>query len=143
MAKPKSTDIHRMLNIFLNTNHFIKDNTETHKKCLPLSGVQLRSLTFIQQQKQATMKDLADYLQVTAPTATVMANNLTESKLISRIEDKHDRRIIRLKITAKGEKNITETTSHLVEKINRVFSKLTREEIHQFISIIEKITQTK
>ena len=56
---------------------------------------------------------------------------------------KHDRRIIRLKITAKGEKNITETTSHLVEKINRVFSKLTREEIHQFISIIEKITQTK
>ncbi len=130
----------RLISMILDADHAFQDDRCRYKKPpTQLSMIQLKSLLFIQKSRQTNMKDLATYLGVTAPTATVTANQLAEGGLIRRSEDPRDRRLIRLKVTPKAKRNIKEMTRHIYHKIKMAFSKLNQKEIEQFIAIIEKI----
>lgn len=51
-----------------------------------------------------TMTELADRLQITKQHATKKANRLVELKLVERVYDPSDRRVVKVKVTAEGEK---------------------------------------
>ncbi len=131
--------IDHLISLMFNTRRLIKEKAVEESKNSPLSMIHLESLRFITEKKNPTMKELADYLGVTAPTATSLINILIKNKYVKRVSDKNDRRITRLSITAAGRKNVEINGQKICEKMKMVFDHLTQEEINQLTKILEKI----
>jgi len=103
------------------------------------SPLQIVTLKFIELKRDPTMKDLAEFLFITPPSATSIANNLARCGMIERVADKADRRILRLKITDKGRGILKEADKFVMKNIGENFKVLNAKEQSQLISIIEKI----
>ncbi len=85
------------------------------------------------------MRDLADFLCVTPPSATSLIDSLVESKLLKRNFDNADRRTIRLTITALGEKAMKKEFKQIAHQMKKVLNCLEKNEQTQLISIYKKV----
>jgi DNA-binding MarR family transcriptional regulator len=99
------------------------------------SPLQRETLRFIMENDGCVMKEVANYLQITPPSATSMTNNLVKAGVIKRQADKRDRRTIRLFITKKGEKTLSTGIQHMSKRL----SKLSTGEQKNLIKILNKI----
>jgi DNA-binding MarR family transcriptional regulator len=108
-------------------------------ECLDFTFPQIETLRFIVENKNPTMKDIAEYLRVSAPSATSAIEHLSHKKLVKRLVDKKDRRTVRITLTPKALKLF----SVLKEVKNQVFSdmlkNLTHEEKEQLVHLIKKL----
>jgi DNA-binding MarR family transcriptional regulator len=115
----------------------------THEKIVQknnknASFLQLITLRFIEY-KKPTMKEVADYLTITAPSATSLINNLAKDELIKREEEKGDRRIVRIVITPKGERHLKKGMGSLSQKIRKNLEVLFRKEQEVLAKILGKL----
>lgn len=69
-------------------------------QCLSLS--QLRVLYFLQRRSPSCLSAVADYLDVTRPTMSVMIERLVQRGLVQRTNDPLERRRIALSLTPQG-----------------------------------------
>jgi len=83
--------------------------------------------------------DIAKVLGLTPPTLTHLAEKLVRKKLVERITDESDRRIIYLAITEKGEDMVTKANQEGATLRKNLFEKLTDEEREQLLRIYEKL----
>ncbi|HSM81859.1 MAG TPA: MarR family transcriptional regulator [Nodosilinea sp.] len=67
-----------------------------------LSLSQLRVLYFLRRRSQASLSEVADYLDVTRPTMSTMVERLVQRGLVSRMGDPAERRRIILTLTPEG-----------------------------------------
>jgi len=111
--------------------------TRMHEKGIPCLGspLQRETLRFINENEGVVMKDIAKYLQIKPPSATSIINNLVKVGLIRRQLDCHDRRIVRLFITKKGDNFFHQGIAHM----NKRLSKLSMSEKKNLIKILRKI----
>jgi len=123
----------------LGTSQLIRQGSKKCRGFHYLSIIQLRTLLFIERSGRCTMKELAQYLGVTAPTASVMINNLELDGLVARQADKIDRRLMHIRISAKGKKKSHEAMEHLKNKLSAMFDRLSIKEQGQFSDLLEKI----
>ena len=65
---------------------------------------QMEALRFVLEKENPTMKDIATYLQISAPSATSMIEHLSDKKLITRRMNSKDRRTIHIFPTPKASK---------------------------------------
>jgi len=115
----------------------------THEKMVQknnknASFLQLITLRFIENEKP-TMKEVADYLTITAPSATSLVNNLAKDGLIKREEEKEDRRIVRIIVTQKGEEHLKKGMEYLSQKIRKNLEVLSQEEQEALAKILGKL----
>lgn len=68
-----------------------------------LTESQLNVLEFIMSRDQVKPSDLTDFLATTPAAITTLMDRMEKSGLIVRERDTHDRRIVWLKLTQKGE----------------------------------------
>lgn len=92
-----------------------------------ITMLQFMALIFIEKNKSVHMKEIAEHFLIEMPTATSLLNKLSKSNLVKRIEDKNDRRVVKISLSKKGllllenakkiqEKNIKKTLSVLSER---------------------------
>ncbi len=67
-----------------------------------VNWLQIHALFLIDEHKGLTMKELAQSLMVTAPTATAFVNRLVRGTLVRRSSDPTNRKLVRLHLTAAG-----------------------------------------
>jgi len=103
------------------------------------SPVQWQALHFVKENKKASMRDLADYLCVTPPSATSLTAGLVNSKFLKRNFDKADRRTVRLTITAIGQKTMKKEFERISDQMKKVLLCLDQKEQKQLISIYKKV----
>jgi len=97
------------------------------------------TLRFIHSHKNATMRELANFLHITPPSVTSLINHLIVDKLIARTADKHDRRIVRLVLTVKG-KTLHAKRIKIVSRVMRKnLSALNITDQKNLIKILDKI----
>lgn len=85
------------------------------------------------------MKDIAHIQQITLPAVTGMIDRLVGLKMVRRIPDENDRRVIFIAITQSG-KRVLESVKNARKKIiEQMFSDLTDEERKTYLSIIRKV----
>ena len=89
---------------------------------LPLA--QMRLMWTIYHSKEASMKDLAERLQVSQSTVTQAADKLVKRGLIERIADPVDRRVVRLKMSEGGGALIGESDAARREFLNEVWKSM-------------------
>ena len=80
---------------------------------------QLETLRFIREKKNPTMKDIADYLSISAPSATSMVEYLSKKGLLKRKIDSKDRRTVRVVTTSNAFK--------LLDSFNKIKSLMFRD----------------
>lgn len=103
------------------------------------SMVRLEALRFVSENKNPTMRELADYLSITPPSTTTLISPLIKDKMLKRIEDKVDRRKTRLVISAKGEKYFYDSYKQLNEYMKKSLLILNEGEQKNLILILEKL----
>lgn len=76
---------------------------ETRQHSQPyLSLSQLRVLHFLKRKPQSSLSDVADYVDVSRPTMSVMVERLVQRGLVHRVEDANERRRVVLTLTVVG-----------------------------------------
>ncbi len=136
MSKPQK--IEYLISLFFNTGRLIQEKTQKEDTVDPISMLQLEALRLIALEKP-TMKRIADYFHIKAPSATSLVNGLVKAGRVKRIEHNGDRRVVQMMITKKGELFLKDGLKQMTHHMSQVFSKLTDAQIDNFIQIMEEI----
>jgi len=132
------TDIDELIDLVFIMNRLTKEGMEHGKGSL--SYIQLQALSFILRQKNPIMKDVAEYLNITPPSATFLMNNLIKLDLVRRVYDDDDKRIIRLSINSKGKKKLQAGFTKSKKYLHKKLSFLSAKERQDFILILKKLS---
>lgn len=96
-------------------------------------------LKYLSEQKNATQKEIADYLHVSAPSVAKSLKRMEESGLVVRVENKKDARMNSVKLTKKG-KELVEYADNLFLRIDDVaYNGFTAEEMDTLVLFLERM----
>jgi DNA-binding MarR family transcriptional regulator len=104
-----------------------------------LTMIQLHGLIFIKENKNCQLTDVAQAFSITLPTANSLVEKLVNLKLITKTHDKDDQRLIRLKVTKKGETLIKKMTQEKERCFSNLIDKLDNKEKERLLVILKKI----
>ncbi|QQG52523.1 MAG: MarR family transcriptional regulator [Candidatus Falkowbacteria bacterium] len=118
----------------------------THKDhCFSFDGLALRRqemmiLFFINEKKgQASVKEIANFLNVTSGAVTQFTDGLVEKKLVERTPGLIDRRQVNIKLMPHVKSDFSHFKERYLESISQSFSILSDVELRQLIKLLEKV----
>jgi MarR family transcriptional regulator, organic hydroperoxide resistance regulator len=129
-----------LISLILNTIKMVHEQTIGANKLDPFTFMRLKTLRFVSENPESSMKDIARYFHITPPSATSIINALVKMRYVKRIYDASDRRMIRLQITAEGRKNLKDGFKEVGRRIKKTLSALNSKEKKEFTKIMEKIS---
>ncbi len=118
-----------------------KHTQETHEE-QSATMLQLIALQFLKEQPNGTVSDLANFLKLSKSSTTQLVERLVKAGSAERVNDTEDRRIIRLNITENGEKEFVMLKNKMMEKMQRIFSKVPAKDIRELIRIHTNLIET-
>lgn len=118
----------------------ISNSNFSNEKCKEFSVLHYIALRYIQE-KKPLMKELAEFLAITPPSATSLINTLSGAGLAKRVEEKNDRRIVRLFITKKGEENLKKKQEIIAHNMRKRLECLNKKEREDLIKILTKLSK--
>jgi DNA-binding MarR family transcriptional regulator len=135
---PKTDQISQIINLIFTVRHLLHEKIMKGKeKCSPLHFI---TLNFIRG-KKPLMKEIADYLTITPPSATALINNFMKLGLVVRINDKSDRRIVRIVLTKKGQTYLKKNLHAISVRMRKGLEGLTQSEQKQMAKILGKVVE--
>ena len=135
------TDIGQLISMVFATSRLIRERAKDREKIDPFSFLQLETLRYVAEKDNPSMKDIADYLCVTPPSATSLINSLAEAGQLERIHDKNDRRFVRLIVTHKGKTALARGFKKITTRMRRILSNLNARERSDLFKILEKLSR--
>lgn len=102
VAALEATQIDRCIDLLREINRGMRKNTEEWRK-LDLTMAQMKVMVRLHSGSEATLKQLAEELNVSAPSMSASVEKLVRSGLVTRIEHPEDRRFIIVKLTPDGQ----------------------------------------
>lgn len=103
------------------------------------SILELKTLGIVSKNENISMKTLAEYLHISSPSTTEIINKLEKNRKLKRTPSKTDRRIVSLKITPLGKKNLEKCLKQASVKIDKLFDTFTQKQKKDFEEILETI----
>lgn len=100
---------------------------------------QMHALLFISEKPGITMKELAKALHVASPSATSFIDRLVKLRLVARLSDDSNRRLVRLKLTEAGSKMLKEKMSQRRRMFMELLSTLSASDRESLRVILGKI----
>ncbi len=98
-------------------------------------------LKYLSEHKNATQKEIAEYLHVSAPSVATSLKRMEEAGLVVRLENKEDARRNTLKLTPKG-KELSQFADNMFLTVdNATYKGFTDEEIDTLISFLERMNE--
>lgn len=102
-------------------------------KC-PISHID--ALTYVAEKGNPSMKEIANHLKITPPSATAIIETMQKKKLITRVANNKDRRTIKIALTPKAWKFFKSFHEHRFTIFTKMLSKLRDTEQKQLIKIL-------
>ncbi len=112
------------------------------KRLDPSKWLRVETMRFIATRNRPSMRALADYLSITAPSATSLVRGLVAYGLVERTVNPCDRRASELSLTPKGDAELKSTMDRGTEILSEVFASLSPEELAAFIATLERIRES-
>jgi DNA-binding MarR family transcriptional regulator len=100
---------------------------------------QLHAIAFIEAKQGLTMKELAEMLLVTQPSATSFVNRLVGMGLVRRVHDPKNRRLVRLTVTPRGSTLLKKKMAEKREAVGSMLSGLSVPEQEQLLALMQKM----
>ncbi len=86
-----------------------------------------------------TMGELSSALSVPLSTATRLIDTLVERSYVERFSDPEDRRVVRVKFTARGNRLYKFIDSRIAEHVRQLAFSLTKEEMATLVKLLGKV----
>jgi DNA-binding MarR family transcriptional regulator len=100
-----------------------------------LSVLQFRALRFLYLNEDATSSELAHNLEVSPSSSAQLVDRLEKLTFLKRIHDEKDRRIVRLKLTKEGKKELGRLKEGMYQTITSLYSCLSEKDLKEFLRI--------
>ena len=142
MTKSQTDSIGKVISLVFSVSRLIREKYVYDKSSSQLSYLNLETLRYVKEKKDPLMKNVADYLCITPPSATSLIDSLVKVDLLKRIFDDNDRRSIRLKITNQGKKMIGKNLVEITARMKKALSPLNKEEQEKLIKILKKLSKS-
>jgi len=98
-------------------------------------------LDILHRQNESRMTDLARFMYVTTAAVTGIVDKLVKSGYVKRASDPKDRRIIKVRLTAKGDSVVEKMLDHRKKIMMKIFGIITGEEREAYLKILEHIVK--
>lgn len=99
------------------------------------SYMQFATLKYLKHHPNSTVGDIAGCRNLSKSSATQLIERLVKSGLVKRIHDKEDRRIVRLAITAVGDREMLAQRKNYIHKISKLFANVPDEDLEELVRI--------
>ncbi len=100
---------------------------------------QMHTLIVIQEHPRMTMGELAQSLRISLPSATSLINRLVRMKFIERRIDRTNRKMVRLKLSALGEKVLSTKMRSCHREMHKIFSLMPTKDRTEFAHILQSL----
>lgn len=128
---------------FFNFFKFLKKRMAKKLKdgCFPFNAMQIGLIHYIKKQHdRVPMRELAEFLEITPPSATAMIEKMVDINFLKREYDEKDRRTILISITEKGMKMFKKAEKENREILEEMLKKISKEDQNKFFEILKKMT---
>lgn len=106
-----------------------------------ISLPQFWALEYLSRKGPLLMREIASFLHVSRPAATGLIDRLIAQKLVSRGTLEDDRRSVRVAITPKGKKIVSNIWEQKRRSMEKVYSKLSAQDRRRHLEILERIVK--
>lgn len=86
-----------------------------------------------------TIGELSNKMYLAFSTTTDLVDRMEKNKLVVRVREEQDRRVVRIKLLQEGERIIEEVIIKRQDYLNNVLSNFSGEEVAQFTDLMEKL----
>jgi DNA-binding MarR family transcriptional regulator len=107
------------------------------------SMLHFKIISFVAERKRASMKEVAKFLGITPPSATVLVNRLVKTGELKRVLDSNDRRTVNVAATVSGVKQLGTCRRQMAKRLSAVVARLTPDENMQLTSILKRLLDVK
>lgn len=134
-------DTIQLLKLRLMPKHCISMRSDNGHAAVDLTLHQMHTLMIIESRGQLTVKELAEAMGVSAPSASSMAERLVEVGMVSREQSQEDRREVAIKLTEEGEEAFREMERTLLNSITDLLAKLGPEYSQKWCDVYLRIRE--
>lgn len=96
-------------------------------------------MMFLKRQSESKMTDIARFLNVTTAAATGVVDRLVRGGYVTRVFDPQDRRIIKVKLSARGGDVVEKIIRQRRQMIMDIFGKVSQEDREQYLAILSRV----
>lgn len=130
-----TSDIEQLFATMMQLGKLISHQThEAHKEKIS-TMLQFAALNFVKEEPNSTVSDMARFMQISKSSATQMVERLVKAGFVERMNDKKDRRIIRIDITPQGKNECKILHQKMLEKMEVFASKIPSKDLKELIRI--------
>lgn len=134
-----SSALDALTGLMMQVHRILRKRNAATMRDVGISILQLHGLLVVREQPGMTMKELAQHLSVSSPSATVFIARLEEQGLLLRTHDRRNRKIVRVALTPEGEKLTTRAFRHFEESFRALFGILPAAEQAQLAHIFDHL----
>ena len=102
---------------------------------------QILILDFLSQQGETKMTDMANFMQVTTAAMTGLVDRLVRDGYIVRVYDPADRRVIKVKLTPRGNELIKKINNQRRRMVIKIFGQVSEADRQDYLRILLKIKE--
>ena len=106
-----------------------------------LTMAQLRLMYTLLVEGERSIGELAEKLSVRSPTVTGLTNRLIKQRLIERLSEPSDRRIVRIGLTKDGRRVLGEIEAASRAYLDHIFGKMGEEKVEELIRVLDGFTE--
>lgn len=139
---PVQKPIDRIISSWTDITRLMRKEMRGMKKETRMNPVQIHALVIIKEHDGLTMKECADFLHITSPSATSIVNRLVKMKWVKRVADRTNRKLVRLKLTDEGKKCVLSTMKEHTRMMRDLFSLLSLSDQREFARILGNLHST-
>jgi DNA-binding MarR family transcriptional regulator len=134
------SNIEETISVIFQAIRFFKQQEAPHGKGM-LSHVRFETLSFVSEANRPSMKDLAKYFRIEAPSATSLVEHLVKAKQLARVPDLKDRRQVHLVLTSRGRRDLKRSMVAKRAQWRLLLKKLSSIERIQFTNTFKKLSR--
>jgi len=114
-----------------------RQSNELYKGKITLT--QYLVLDFLGKNADSKMTDMARFMDVTTAAMTGIVERLVRDRYALRTSDSKDRRLIKIKLTSRGQEVVRKVNQQRRQMIMDIFGRISQEEREGYLSILEHI----
>lgn len=101
--------------------------------------LQMQALTYLKEHSQLTVGELAAKLHMSSSAIAQLSERLVLANFVSRGTDENDRRIVLLKLTGEGRKELERMHQKMIEKMGGFLEYISEDDLKAMIRIHKKV----
>jgi DNA-binding MarR family transcriptional regulator len=119
-----------LLDLILMVSLIVRDKVKLQSAKHQLSIIHLWMLRFVAENTNPTMRDIATFLNISAPSATSFVETLIKNGFLLRQVDEQDRRVVRIVLSPAGSKLYADIMEGVRIKVSDLIENLNPKEQH-------------